>query len=83
LKDIRATLGGLIDAWCERRALKPLRFLLPAYFSPLAHTDQLFELLEAIKDVKGLCRAELTQDELARTIEVHNIVEDALKSRGT
>jgi hypothetical protein len=80
LKDIRKTLGELIDAWCERRALRPLGFLLPAYLSPLAHTDQLFALLDTIKDVKGLCRQELTPDELTKLIEVHNTLEDALKS---
>jgi hypothetical protein len=80
--DIRQTLDTLIDRWCERRALRPLKLLLRAYPGPLAHTDQLFELLEALKDVKGLSRAELPADELQLLIEAHNALEDSLKGYG-
>ena len=61
--DLFKTLDTLIDGWCERRALKPLGYLLRKYPGPLAHTDQQFELLDALKDVKGLCYHELTPDE--------------------
>src|SRR6266480_4674207 len=37
------TLDGLIDSWCESRALRPLAYLLPAYPGALAHTDQQFQ----------------------------------------
>jgi hypothetical protein len=80
--DIRQTLDTLIDRWCERRALRPLQLLFRAYPGPLAHTDQLFELLDALKDVKGLCRAELPADELQMLIEAHNALEDSLKGYG-
>jgi hypothetical protein len=80
--DIRQTLDTLIDRWCERRALRPLQLLFRAYPGPLAHTDQLFELLDALKDVKGLCRAELPADELQMLIEAHDALEDSLKGYG-
>ena len=80
--DIRQTLDTLIDRWCERRALHPLQLLFRAYPGPLAHTDQLFELLDAVIDVKGLCRAELPADELQMLIEAHNALEDSLKGYG-
>jgi hypothetical protein len=80
--DVRATLDVLIDCWCERRALRPLQLLFRAYPGPLAHTDQLFHLLEALKDVKGLCRTELPEDELRMLIEAHNALEDTLKGYG-
>ena len=80
--DIRRTLDTLIDRWCERRALRPLQLLLRAYPGPLAHSDQMFELLDALKDVKGLCRAELPEDELRMLIEAHNDLEDALRGKG-
>jgi hypothetical protein len=54
--DMFATLDALIDGWCERRALAPLRYPLPKYPGVVAHTDQKFELLDALKDIKGLCR---------------------------
>jgi hypothetical protein len=80
--DIRGTLDTLIDRWCERRALRPLQLLFRAYPGPLAHTDQLFELLDALKDVKGLCRSELPTEELGMLVEAVNELEDALKSSG-
>lgn len=46
-------LDWVIDQWCERRALRPLRLLLPVYPGALAHTDQFGDLLEGLRDVKG------------------------------
>ena len=45
--DLFETLDALIDAWCERRALRPLHYLLRVYPGVVAHTDQKFELLDA------------------------------------
>ena len=59
--NITQTLDTLIDGWCERRAIRPLQRLLPVYPSPLAHADQKYQLLEALRDVKGLCRGDLTE----------------------
>jgi hypothetical protein len=72
------TLDKLIDGWCERRAIRPLQCLLRAYPGPLAHTDQKHQLLEALRDVKGLCRSDLTEDELRTLIELTNTLEDLL-----
>src|SRR5262245_19606941 len=77
--EICSSLDILIDRWCERRALRPLQLLLRAYPGPLVHTDQLLALLDAVKDVKGLCRAELPEDELRMLIEMHNALEDRLR----
>jgi hypothetical protein len=74
-------LDWLIDQWCERRALRPLRFLLAVYPPAPVHTDQFFELLDKLKDVKGLCRNELAPEELGYVISAINELEDALKSR--
>ncbi len=72
-------LDWLIEQWCERRALRPLKYVLPAYPGTLAHTDQLGDLLEALRDVKGLCREDLSQDELAQVISCINELEDRMK----
>jgi len=63
-------------------ALRPLQLLFRAYPGPLLHTDQKVDLLEAMKDVKGLCRAELQAEELEMLIEAHNALEDSLKRYG-
>ena len=79
--DITKSLDSLIDGWCERRAIRPLQYLLRAYPGPLAHTDQQYELLDALKDVKGLCREDLTPEERRMVNEVHNTLEDSLAAR--
>jgi len=76
--DICATLDTLIDRWCDRRALRPLQLLLRVYPGSVLHTDQKFELLDAMRDVKGLCRAELPDNELRMLIEAVQSLEDSL-----
>jgi len=71
-------IDTLIDRWCQRRALKPLAILLPKYVTALAHTDQKFELLEALRDLKGLGRKELTAEEIELLIPALNALEDSL-----
>ena len=41
-------LDILIDNWCERRELKPLSFLLPAYISNLGTGEDLNKLISAL-----------------------------------
>ena len=74
-------LDWLIDQWCERRAIQPLKYILRAYPSVLAHTDQLGDLLEALRDVKGFCRNELTQRELDCVISSIDELENAIKQK--
>jgi hypothetical protein len=69
-------LDWLIDQWCERRSLHPLQYLLSAYPGVLAHTDQFGFLLEKLRDVKGgLCRSDLTPEELT------HVIADFMKAR--
>ena len=72
-------LDWLIEQWCERRTLRPLRFILQVYPGALVHTDQFGDLLEKLRDVKGLCRNDLTPQELTCLIEAINEIEDSLK----
>jgi hypothetical protein len=81
--DLFKTLDGLIDSWCERRALRPLSYILRSYPGVLAHTDQQFELLDALKDVKGLCRDDLTTDELRLITQAHDFLEERLERKVT
>jgi hypothetical protein len=74
-------LDGLINSWCERRALRPLRYLLGAYPEVLADTDLQFELLEALKKVKALCRDDLTQEERRLLTQAHDFFEERLRIR--
>jgi hypothetical protein len=79
--NIFKTLDGLINGWCERRALRPLAYLLPAYPGVFPHTDQQFQLLEALKNLKRLCRDHLTPEELGLITQAHNFLDQRLRTR--
>ena len=44
-------LAALIDRWCERRALGPLRFLLPHYRRATILTDDWADLASCFKAI--------------------------------
>jgi hypothetical protein len=70
-KEIFERIDKLIDGWCERRALAPLRQILRSY--PLASglTDEWGELLNSLKDVKVFCKDALVD---AETREVKELI---------
>lgn len=78
MENLRKKLDALIDGWCERRAIRPLQLLLRAYPGPIVHTDQFHDLFDALKDVKGLSRSDLTPGEISDVIWCINLVEDAI-----
>ena len=61
--DAFSTIQQLIERWCDRRALKPLRQLLPAYPLHSPHTDGWFDLYRALRDVEVFCKEELPPEE--------------------
>lgn len=52
----------LIDCWCERRALKPLRWVLSAW-PHNGLTDGISDLLEALRTARALGKAEIAPPE--------------------
>ncbi len=79
--DVPAILDRLVTAWCERRALAPLRYILPAYPAVWNLTDEAYRLLEAMKDVRGLSRDSLTEDEDRDLTRAITLLQDALEKR--
>jgi hypothetical protein len=71
-------LKALIDAWCDRRALRPLARILPAYTAFYGMTDGWAELLEALKNVRAYCRDELPETEMAAIAELVRAAEKAV-----
>jgi hypothetical protein len=60
--------------------VRPL-YLLRVYPEVLAHTDKQFQLLEALKNLKRLCRDYLTPEELRLVTQAHNFLEERLRTR--
>ena len=57
-------LRSLIDAWCDRHALKPLSRVLGPYLAFDGLTDGWGEILNALKDVRALCREDNSKAEV-------------------
>ena len=74
-----AVLDDLVDRWCERRALRPLAVLLPAYPPAPLHADQWGALFAAIRSLKGLAPEVLTAEEGAAVAEAHALARQVLK----
>lgn len=71
----------LVDGWCERRALIPLRYILNSYPLSSGLTDEWGALLDSLKDIKTLCRGELTGDEMNVLLETVNALHDTVYRR--
>lgn len=59
-----AILRGLIDAWCERRALRPLAMVLGPYLAFDGLTDTWGSLLTGLKTVSATYRKDISEAEL-------------------
>lgn len=51
---VNSPLRTLIDEWCERRELKSLSVLLPAYTSNNVLTDGWAEVMEALRTLRAI-----------------------------
>jgi hypothetical protein len=80
-KDVPAILERLVSGWCARRALAPLRHILPAYPAEWDSTDACNRVLEAMKDVRGLSHDALTPDEDRDLTRAINSLQTALGKR--
>jgi hypothetical protein len=59
-----AALRTLIEAWCDRRCLKALSHVLPAYLAFNGLTDGWNRLYDALRNVRAFAQDELTAAEL-------------------
>ena len=74
-------MASLIDALCERRALDPLRVLLPHYPMHNGLTDEWAGLAAALKTVRIQHRAVLPEVEMNRVVTLQHAAESALEHR--
>jgi hypothetical protein len=57
-------LRDLIEAWCDRRCLNALKYVLPAYLSFNGRIDGWSMLCAAVRNARTFAHEELTEGEL-------------------
>ena len=72
-------LDRLIDRWCARRALEPLRVILSAYPPAPFHTDEWATLYAAVFSLKGIAPDRLPEEDRADIAETHAAIYQLLQ----
>ncbi len=80
--DLFALLDGLVDGWCERRALRPLAILLRAYPMASPLSDSWHELRAALRSLRCLRAPDVSDSEAVAIEDGLRAVEGALTSSG-
>ena len=75
------TLQTLLDAWCDRRALTPLRVLLNAYPLPNGLTDEWQQLHAALSDLENRHDDVITSHERQQVTYARRVVQFILGGR--
>jgi hypothetical protein len=70
-----ALMAQLVDAWCERRALEPLRVILSCYPRVNGLTDEWDALAAAFKTVRVRFASQLPAQELEAVIGLQQLAE--------
>jgi hypothetical protein len=76
--DLFPLLDNLLDGWCERRALNPLRHILSAYRLSMGLSDEWHKLDEALKDIRALSKDELGVEEKEKLNQAILLVQNVL-----
>ena len=78
LSTVDALLRQLIDCWCERRALRPLREILPCYPLVSGLTDEWASLATGLKTIRVQFASDLVAEELDQVIELQHLAESVV-----
>lgn len=77
-QDFDSDLDSLVDAWCERRQLKPLSIILRVYPRVSGLTDEWAELASALKTIRVQHSNLLESDELNKVVELQQFAENVI-----
>jgi uncharacterized protein involved in propanediol utilization len=75
LTNADTVMSELIDNWCARRALGPLREILLCYPRTSGLTDEWADLAACFKAIRVRLAAELTDQELEQVIALQHLAE--------
>jgi len=71
-------LRQIIGHWCERRALRPLRAILPCHPLVSDLTDEWASLATVLKTIRVLFANDLVAEELDQVIELRHLAESVV-----
>ena len=71
-------VAQLIDAWCDRRALGPLRVILTCFPFASGLTDEWASLASGLKTIRAQHRGDLTADELESLVALQQLAESVV-----
>ncbi len=80
LENVNLYVEALIDYWCEKRSLEPLRHIL-AVWPHNGLTDGVSDLRKGLEGVRALGRGDLTEPEEVRVGQVLNLLDRILQNR--
>jgi hypothetical protein len=72
-------MNALLNSWCDRRAIQPLRIVLPRYPMPNGFTDEMSDLARALKTVRAEIGAALPPAEFDSLVALLHALEEALE----
>jgi hypothetical protein len=74
-------MAQLIDSWCERRALGPLREILKCYPRVSGLTDEWGDLASCFKTIRVRLPGDLVGQELEQVIALQHLAESIIYRR--
>jgi hypothetical protein len=78
-EDPNITIQCLVDAWCDRRALRPLAYVLPAWTNNNGLTDGWQQLHDSLKHAYAMC-TELPDAERNQLKQAYVAIDVALRN---
>jgi hypothetical protein len=78
LSTVDVLLRQIIDGWCERRALRPLRVILQCYPLVSGLTDEWASLAMGLKTIRFQFANDLVAKELDQVIELQHLAESVV-----
>jgi hypothetical protein len=78
--DPNQIISDLVDVWCDRRELRPLSYVLPAWTGNNGLTDGWSQLRDDLKHAYAMC-TDLPSEERGKLKQAYVAIDVALRNR--
>lgn len=78
--DVNTIMSELVDVWCDRRELRALSYVLPAWTGNNGLTDGWSQLRDDLRHAHAMC-TELPRDERDKLKQAYVAIDVALRNR--